>query len=169
MEVNVPMDITQPTNIVNLVGGAIILFFLVWQVVEKACGNISWVKARREKREKEKAETRKKEITTLVNNVIVPPILKEIETINDEQNQKLDRLVKSSNDTIRLELLRTYFKYRPYKKILQWAKEAANHLHTDYIAQDGNSFIEDLWNQMASWEVVPSDDELHTNLYTDDE
>ena len=99
----------------------------------------------------------------------MPPILKEIETINDEQNQKLDRLVKSSNDTIRLELLRTYFKYRPYKKILQWAKEAANHLHTDYIAQDGNSFIEDLWNQMASWEVVPSDDELHTNLYTDDE
>ena len=59
---------------------------------------------------------------------------------------------------MRVELLKTYFKYRSYKKIPQWAKEAAAHIYEDYTTQEGNSFVEDLWNQMSTWEVVPSEE-----------
>ena len=161
MEVSLVSSISEPQSLINLIGGLIILFFLGWQVVEKAFGNIGWVKDKREKKEKEKTKKREKEITLLVKETIIPPILEEIISINDKQNAKLDNLLKSSNDTMRIELLRTYFKYRPYKKIPQWAKEAADHLHTDYKAQDGNSFVEDLWEQIVTWEVVPSEEDLH--------
>lgn len=145
------------SQFVNLVGGAIILFFLLWQVIEKAFGNIDWIKSRRSKKEKAELEKRDKEITELIQDKIIPPILKEIEDINEQQTIKLDSLVKSSNDTMRVELTRIYFKYQPYKKIPQWAKESATHLYDDYVSQDGNTFIKGLWEQMSTWEVVPNE------------
>lgn len=156
MEVSWLPEIFQGQNIINLVGGAIILFFLIWQVIEKAFGNIGWFKKQKEAR----LEKQEREITSLVKKIVVPPILEEIETINGEQNKKLDCLLSSSNDTIRLELLRIYFHYRPYKQIPQWAKEAAVKLHDDYVAQDGNTFVADLWRQMETWEVVPSEEDI---------
>jgi hypothetical protein len=152
------LEIFQTQNFINLIGGLIILFFLAWQVIEKAFGNVSWIKAYKEKREKTEREKREKEISALVKEIIIPPMLKEIEHINDRQNEKLDNLVKSSNDTMRLELLRIYFKYQPCKKIPQWAKESAAHLYEDYTAQDGNSFIGSLWKEMETWEVIPGGD-----------
>ena len=44
-------------------GYLIILFFLLWQVVEKAFGNIGWFKKRKETREKARLERQEKEIT----------------------------------------------------------------------------------------------------------
>ena len=58
---------------------------------------------------------------------------------------------------MRVELTRIYFKYQPYKKIPQWAKESATHLYDDYVSQDGNTFIKGLWEQMSTWEVVPNE------------
>lgn len=150
----------QTENFLSFLGGAIILFYLAWQVIEKAFGNVSWIKTLHEKRDKRQREKREKEITILVKDVVIPPIIQEIEDINDKQNRKLDDLLRSSNDTLRIELLRLYFNYRPYKKIPQWAKEAAVKLHDDYIKQDGNSFIEDLWAQMSTWEIVPSEEDV---------
>ena len=104
-------------SFVNFVGGAIVIFFLAWQVIEKAFGNIEWIKGKKEKKDKEKREKEEKEMKELMEEILIPPILEEIETINGEQNQKLDMLLRSTNDTMRVELLKTYFKYRPYKKI----------------------------------------------------
>lgn len=150
----------QTENFLSFLGGAVILFYLAWQVIEKAFGNVSWIKSLHEKRDKRVRERREKEITTLVKDVVIPPIIQQIEDINDKQNKKLDDLIQSSNDTLRIELLRIYFNYRPYKKIPQWAKEAAVRLHEDYIKQDGNSFVEDLWAQMSTWEIVPSEEDV---------
>lgn len=154
------LEVFQAQNLINLIGGLIILFFLAWQVIEKAFGNIGWIKARHEKHEKDAMAKKEKEITSLVREIIIPPILEEIEQINDRQNVKLDNLLKSTNDTMRLELLRVYFKYRPYKKIPQWTRESAAHIYEDYTAQEGNSFVEDLWNQMSTWEVVSSEHDI---------
>lgn len=150
----------QTENFLSFLGGAVILFYLAWQVIEKAFGNVSWIKSLHEKRDKRVREKREKEITTLVKDVVIPPIIQQIEDINDKQNKKLDDLIQSSNDTLRIELLRIYFNYRPYKKIPQWAKEAAVKLHEDYIKQDGNSFVEDLWAQMSTWEIVPGEEDI---------
>lgn len=150
----------QTEDFLSLLGGSIILFYLAWQVIEKAFGNVSWIKTLHEKRDKKQREKKEKEITILVKDVVIPPIIQEIEDINDKQNRKLDDLLRSSNDTLRIELLRLYFNYRPYKKIPQWAKEAAVKLHDDYIKQDGNTFVQDLWMQMSTWEVVPGEEDL---------
>lgn len=153
-------DFFKIDNLASFVGGLIIIFWAVWQIVEKAFGNISWIKNIKEKKEKEKREKREKEITTYINDIILPSFLNKIADINNEQNTKLDCLLKSTNDTMRIELLRAYFRYRKYKKIPQWAKEASTHLHDDYVAQEGNSFVADLWKQMMTWEVVPSEDDI---------
>ena len=154
------LEFLQSQPVINFIGGIIIFLFLVWQVIEKAFGNIGWFKKRKDEREKARLLKQEKEITSLVSKNIIPPILEEIETINGEQNKKLDCLVNSTNDTMRLELLRVYFHYRPYKKIPQWAKEAAVKLHDDYVAQDGNTFVADLWAQLSQWEVVPSEEDI---------
>lgn len=156
-------DFFKLENFASFIGGLIIIFWAVWQIIEKAFGNISWIKNKKEKKEKEKREKREKEISIYINDVIVPPFLEKIKDINDEQNKKLDCLLKSTNDTMRIELLRTYFRYRKYKKIPQWAKEASVRLHDDYVAQEGNSFVADLWKQMMTWEVVPSEDDIFTD------
>ena len=150
----------SPQNIASFVGGLIIIVYIVWQAIEKAFSNVGWIKKRREKREQDKLEKSHKETANFVTKVVMPPFMQEIEDINNKQNIKLDKLLRSTNDTMRLELLRVYFHYRPYKQIPQWAKEAAVKLHDDYIAQDGNTFVGDLWNQMSQWEVVPSEEDI---------
>lgn len=147
-------------NIATLFGGLIVIIYTLWQILFKLFSNFSWVKEKREAKEKQKKEEKKREITNIINESVMPPILQEIEDINNEQNSKLDKLLNSSNDTLRGELLKLYFRYRKYKKIPQWAKESAEKLHDDYIAQDGNSFVEDLWKQMVTWEMVSSEEDL---------
>ena len=151
------VELFESYSFTELVGGAIIIFFLTWQIIEKAFGNIDWIKNRRETKEKIQKEKRNKEVTELITQQIIPPILKEIEDINEQQTKKLDKLIESSNDTMRVELTRIYFKYQKYKQIPQWAYESATHLYDDYVAQDGNTFVKGLWEQMRTWEVVPNE------------
>ena len=147
-------DLFKVENLASFVGGAIIIFWAVWQVIEKAFGSTTWIKNLHKKKEEARQEERKKALQPLVNS------LEEIKDIDKTQNIKLDNLLQSSNDTLRIELLRLYFNYRPYKKIPQWAKEAAVKLHDDYVKQDGNTFVEDLWSQMSTWEVVPGEEDI---------
>ena len=147
-------DLFKVENLASFVGGAIIIFWAIWQVIEKAFGSTTWIKNLHKKKEEARQEERKKALQPLVNS------LEEIKDIDKTQNIKLDNLLQSSNDTLRIELLRLYFNYRPYKKIPQWAKEAAVKLHDDYVKQDGNTFVEDLWAQMSTWEVVPGEEDI---------
>lgn len=154
-------DLLEVQNFASLIGGTIIIFYVVWQVIEKAFGNVSWIKKWKEQREKAADDRIKEKVQNLVLTVLIPPILNEIESINKEQNEKLDKLLKSSNDTIRVELTRIYFKYRSYKKIPQWAKQSASNLYDDYVAQDGNTFIKGLWLQICEWEVVSNENDVY--------
>lgn len=150
-------------NIATLFGGLIIIIYTLWQILFKLFSNFGWIKEKREAKEKKKREERQKEIIDIINENVMPSIFQEIAEINNEQNSKLDKLLNSSNDTLRGELLKLYFRYRKYKKIPQWAKENAEKLHNDYVAQEGNSFVEDLWRQMSTWEMVPSEENLFIN------
>lgn len=141
-------------NIGSLISGAFVIFWLGWQAIERAFGSTTWVKNLHKKKE----EARKAELQESLQPIV--DTLEELKIIDTTQNIKLDNLLQSSNDTLRIELLRLYFNYRPYKKIPQWAKEAAVKLHDDYVKQDGNTFIEDLWAQMSTWEVVPGEEDI---------
>jgi hypothetical protein len=55
---------------------------------------------------------------------------------------------------MRLEICRIYYKYLPYKKILQYDKESVAKLYEDYHQQGGNTFIDGVWNEIKEWEVI---------------
>ena len=54
-----------------------------------------------------------------------------------------------------------YYRYLPYKKILQYDKKQFIRLREDYKAQDGNSYIDEIWKEIQNWTVVESREELN--------
>ena len=49
---------------------------------------------------------------------------------------------------------RIYYKYRPYKKILDCDKKAFMKLYTDYHDIGGNTWIYTLHNIVMHWDIV---------------
>lgn len=150
-------------DIANSIGGLLIICFLVWQAIEKFFGNVGFIKEKRIKREKEEKEKLKnlyQEFTEEFVKEFMPTILDKLNEHNEAQDDKLEKLIKSSNDILRKEIVRIYYKYLPYKKILQYDKEALIRLYTDYHNQGGNTFIDDIWAQMCTWEVVSCEAQL---------
>ena len=70
-------------------------------------------------------------------------------------------LIKSSNDMLRKDIVRIYYKYLPYKKILQYDKEFVCAVYQDYHAQGGNSFIDGIMKIIRTWLVVSTEEELY--------
>lgn len=68
---------------------------------------------------------------------------------------------KSSQDTLRAEFLRVYYKYRQYGMILDRDAENLTHIYEDYVALGGNSFVQELYkNEVTKWKVVESWEEI---------
>ena len=91
---------------------------------------------------------------------VLEPMLQDIKDHNKEQDRKLSCLVRSSNDMMRAEIVKIYYRYSPYKKILQHSRELLEKLFHDYHDQGGNSFIEGLYNEMKAWPVVSTEEDL---------
>ena len=127
------------SSIASAIGGFLVLIYLVWQVVVKFCGEKEWFSKRRKERQKQKEEENKKQL---------------------KQDRKLTCLIHSSNDMMRAEIVKIYYRYLPYKKMLQHSRELLNKLFHDYHDQGGNSFIEDMYDEMKTWPVVNNDKDL---------
>lgn len=154
------MDIQQ---LANSVGGIFLIVFLLWQVIEKVCGNMDWyIKRKTAKIEKERNEREKEmeEVTERIIKKAIPPILEEMKEKNSQQDERLNRLTKTSNDMLRNSMVKIYYSYLPYKKILHYDKEVLIKLHNDYEIQGGNTFIEELWNEIKTWTVVKNVEDL---------
>lgn len=64
---------------------------------------------------------------------------------------------KISNGTkcqLRSEMLRTYYKHRETEKIRQFEYENFVLLYEAYKALHGNSFIDKIYEEVRSWEVI---------------
>ena len=57
---------------------------------------------------------------------------------------------------------RLYYKYRPFKKILDCDKKAFIKLYNDYKPMGGNSWIDALYNEVVTWEIIENENELET-------
>ena len=147
------------SSIASAVGGFLVLVYLVWQVIVKFCGDKEWFSKRRKEHQKRKEEENKKQLKETIKEVIEPMLLK-LEERDNEQDRKLTCLIHSSNDMMRAEIVKIYYRYLPYKKMLQYSRELLNKLFHDYHDQGGNSFIEDIYNEMKTWPVVNSDKDL---------
>ena len=147
------------SSIASAVGGVLVLVYLVWQVIVKFCGDKEWFSKRRKEHHKRKEEENKKQLKETIKEVIEPMLL-ELKERDNEQDRKLTCLIHSSNDMMRAEIVKIYYRYLPYKKMLQYSRELLNKLFHDYHDQGGNSFIEDMYNEMKTWPVVSNDKDL---------
>ena len=55
---------------------------------------------------------------------------------------------------LRSEMLRIYYKCKDAKTIRQYEYENFAHLHKAYKALKGNSFIDKIWKEVQTWEIV---------------
>ena len=63
---------------------------------------------------------------------------------------------------MRYNMNRLYYKYRPFKKILDCDKKAFIKLYNDYKPMGGNSWIDTLYNEVVTWEIIENENELET-------
>lgn len=122
-------------TLVEIISGAMILIYGLYQAFIKIFGNIGYFKKKKEEKLKKEKEQRKKEYKEFFEHgaeEIVGEILEKIDSINSEQNIRLDTLVNSTNDILRKEITKIYYKYVPYKKIPRYVKEEVFILYKDY-------------------------------------
>ena len=74
--------------------------------------------------------------------------------------QSIDQLNESQMDVMRYDINRLYYKYRPFKKILDCDKKAFIKLYNDYHAMGGNTWIDMLYEEVINWEIVQDESEL---------
>lgn len=82
------------------------------------------------------------EISVLAG-VITPVIVLIIKIINGQKCQ------------LRSEMLQIYYHNRDSKKIRQYEYENFVLLYEAYKALKGNSFIDKIYNEVKSWEIIP--------------
>lgn len=63
-------------------------------------------------------------------------------------------LINGMRCLLRSEMLRTYYHNKDNEKIRQYEKENFVYLYKAYKALKGNSFIDDIYKEVRTWEVV---------------
>lgn len=64
------------------------------------------------------------------------------------------KLINGQRCQLRSEMLQIYYHNRDKKTIRQYEKENFVMLYEAYKALKGNSFIDDIYNEVRKWEVV---------------
>lgn len=123
------------------------------------------VKGERKTEDKCMAES----ITTSVIKVVDEKIdeLKSMTKAQDTQLAEISRTINLLNqsqlDMMRYNMNKIYYKYRPYKKILSADKKAFIKIYKDYKDMDGNTWIDALYAEVITWEIVEDESELSEN------
>lgn len=61
---------------------------------------------------------------------------------------------------MRYNMNKIYYKYRPYRKILNADKKAFIKIYKDYKSMDGNTWIDALYSELKDWPIVEDESEL---------
>lgn len=150
--------------LVETLSGLMVFIFAAYQAFSKIFGDVGVFKKKKEEKEKEERQKRKEEYSEYLSKSskeIITPVINELKNANEEQNKKLDRLARSSNDVLRREITKIYYKYLPYKKLPRYLKEELFVLYQDYKEQGGNSFITEIYEEMKTWAVVQTEEEVY--------
>lgn len=151
------------SDFATFIGGFFILGSIIFEAFKKATEHTEWAKKRQAEKikiKKEAAHEQYKEFTDEFIHEFVPPLVKKLEDADKEIIISLEKLTNSSNDLLRKDMTDIYYKYLPYKKILQYDKKCFRKLYDDYGAQGGNTYIDTIWEEIQTWEVVLNKDEL---------
>lgn len=63
-------------------------------------------------------------------------------------------LINGMRCSLRSEMLRTYYHNKDREKIRQYEKQNFVYLYKAYKALRGNSFIDDIYQEVRTWEVI---------------
>lgn len=66
---------------------------------------------------------------------------------------KFEAVIEGVRCQLRTDMLRVYFLHKGEKRIRQYEKENFEHNYNAYKALHGNSFIDDIHNEVKKWEV----------------
>lgn len=152
-----------PTAWAELIGGFFIFIYVIVQVIQKLVDRSKWGQRMKEEKEKKKIEAAHAQYKQFTDEFVasfVPPLMKQLTDQDKKLFEKMDQLTKSSNDLLRQSMTNIYYKYLPYKKILNYDKECFLKLYEDYTSQGGNSYIQDIYNELKTWNVVLKKEEL---------
>ena len=151
------------TDLVQICGGILIAIYALFQAFIKVFGNVGVLKKRKDEKEAQENIKREKEcreqMGILIEELVIP-IVNDIKKANINQDESLKQLKESSNDMLRREIANIYYKYLPYKKIPRYTKEELFHLVGDYQKQGGNSFVEEIFEEMKTWEIVQTEEDI---------
>lgn len=144
------------TNITDIFSGAAAICVIIYLIIQGIRYGITLRRegkllidegnTKRNKREEIAKAKRQQEIVEVIESTIVP----KLDNIKDD----IKKLSSSERDLLRREINIIYFRYLPYKKIPKEEKQQLIFLFQDYHNLDGNSYVQDIYNTMMSWEVV---------------
>lgn len=174
------------SELVSTISGLILVGYAAFQGIKKACGDMDWYRERQAKKEKTEKEKRysewkefqkkikeenkesdKQELKNLYDEFTqsfvdkyANKVIEEIHNTDKIQNEKIDKLVTSSNDLLRETIINIYYRYLPYRKIPAYRMQYFLKLYADYHGQGGNSFVDDIYHAVTSWTVVQTEEEV---------
>lgn len=147
----------------NVLANAVILISAVIIAIKNIYG---FFKAPVGTLQKKAKEEEKKRIEQVLDEKMPDLLGKNCETIMGslkEISNQLKLLNASQLDMLRYNMNKLYYKYRPYKRILSADKKAFIKLYNDYKHMDGNTWIDALYAEVITWQIVEDESELSEN------
>ena len=160
-------DLNEIANIVVLISAVIIAIKTIYAFFKQPVDQIT-EKSHKEE-EKRIESVLEKKIPGLLekNQSILMDSLDELKSLTLNQEERLtkvqnsiDQLYLAQKDMLRYDMNRIYYKYHPYKKILDADKKAFLKLYDDYKSMKGNTWIDELHKDLETWPIVASEAEL---------
>lgn len=151
------------SDVIMVLCGLCTLAYCVSQVAEKFFGSMEWyqkIRANKKKKEKEELKQLYDEFTDDFVEKYAEKVIDKIHKTDEAQNEKIDKLIISSNDLLRETIINIYYRYLPYKKIPAYRMQYFLKLYADYHGQGGNSFVDDIHQAVTSWTIVETEEEV---------
>ena len=160
-------SLQEVCNIIILVSAVIIAVKNIYGFLKKPVDDLHGRAQSAEEKHIEKVLEKK--LPEMVNDSHESIIdsLEEIKGLVLDQQHNFDKIQKSVDllnvsqiDLMRYNMNRLYYKYRPFKKILDCDKKAFMKLYSDYHDMGGNTWIDALHDEVMHWEIVEDETEL---------
>lgn len=161
------LSLQEICNIIILVSAVIIAVKNIYGFLKKPVDDLHGRAQSAEQHRVEEILSKKVPEIVKTNQEDIIDSLEEIKGLVLDQQHNLDKIQKSVDllntsqmDLMRYNMNRLYYKYRPFKKILDCDKKAFMKLYNDYHDMGGNTWIDSLYNEVMCWEIVEDESEL---------
>ena len=161
------LSLQEICNIIILVSAVIIAVKNIYGFLKKPVDDLHGRAQSAEQHRVEEILSKKVPEMVKANQEDIIDSLEEIKGLVLDQQHNLNKIQKSVDllnvsqmDLMRYNMNRLYYKYRPFKKILDCDKKAFMKLYNDYHDMGGNTWIDSLYNEVMCWEIVEDESEL---------